>query len=76
MTWRDYWNSDTPIYVNERHKALHYALSPTTSRRSLSGPGAMVLDHGCGEAYRRSASRQSASGSTSATARPRARAAR
>ncbi len=26
MSWRDFWNADTPIYVNERHKALHYGL--------------------------------------------------
>ena len=24
MNWRDYWNQDTPIYVSERHKVLHY----------------------------------------------------
>ena len=24
MTWRDYWNSDSPVYVNGRHKLVHY----------------------------------------------------
>ena len=24
MKWRDFWNRDNPIYVNERHKVLHY----------------------------------------------------
>jgi ubiquinone/menaquinone biosynthesis C-methylase UbiE len=50
MTWRDYWNSDTPIYVNERHKALHYRLVANDIAALIDRPGAMVLDHGCGEA--------------------------
>ena len=50
MTWRDYWNSDTPIYVNERHKALHYRLVANDIAALIERPGAMVLDHGCGEA--------------------------
>src|ERR671912_606396 len=24
MNWREYWNQDTPIYVSDRHKTLHY----------------------------------------------------
>ena len=50
MTWRDYWNSDTPIYVNERHKALHYRLVANDIAALIERPGALVLDHGCGEA--------------------------
>jgi SAM-dependent methyltransferase len=50
MTWRDYWNSDTPIYVNERHKALHYRLVANDIAALIERPGAAVLDHGCGEA--------------------------
>ncbi|MBV8765668.1 MAG: class I SAM-dependent methyltransferase [Hyphomicrobiales bacterium] len=25
-TWREFWEGDTPIYVSERHKILHYRL--------------------------------------------------
>lgn len=50
MTWRDYWNSDTPIYVNERHKHVHYARIANDVLALLSEPGLRVLDHGCGEA--------------------------
>jgi SAM-dependent methyltransferase len=50
MNWRDYWNSDTPIYVNERHKALHYRLVANDIAALIEQPGAVVLDHGCGEA--------------------------
>ena len=50
MSWRDYWNRDTPIYVNDRHKLLHYRRVADDIRALLSRPGAIVLDHGCGEA--------------------------
>jgi SAM-dependent methyltransferase len=50
MKWRDYWNADTPIYVNERHKALHYQLVARDIAALVPGPDAVVLDHGSGEA--------------------------
>ncbi|TDR89641.1 class I SAM-dependent methyltransferase [Enterovirga rhinocerotis] len=50
MSWRDYWNADTPIYVNERHKTLHYAGVARDIAAYVTGPEAVVLDHGCGEA--------------------------
>ncbi|WP_375461134.1 class I SAM-dependent methyltransferase [uncultured Enterovirga sp.] len=50
MSWRDYWNSDTPIYVSERHKALHYTLIARDIVAFVPGREAEVLDHGCGEA--------------------------
>ena len=49
-TWRDFWNQDTPIYVSERHKALHYRLVASDIATLIERPGAVVLDHGCGEA--------------------------
>lgn len=53
-SWRDYWNGDTPIYVSERHKLLHYA----ALARDIEGlidelsPGRppVLLDYGCGDA--------------------------
>ena len=50
MSWRDYWNADTPIYVNERHKTLHYIRIAHDIVRYVSGPDATVMDYGCGEA--------------------------
>lgn len=53
-SWADYWNADTPIYVSERHKALHYrgvARDIVALIGELGLPAdATVLDHGCGEA--------------------------
>jgi SAM-dependent methyltransferase len=50
MNWRDFWNQDTPIYVSERHKALHYALIARDMAQLIPRPDAVVLDYGCGEA--------------------------
>ncbi len=50
MSWRDFWNADTPIYVSERHKILHYAGIARDILGYVPGPDAAVLDHGCGEA--------------------------
>jgi cyclopropane fatty-acyl-phospholipid synthase-like methyltransferase len=48
--WREYWNRDTPIYVSERHKVLHYRQVANDIARLVPSPDATVLDHGCGEA--------------------------
>ena len=50
MSWRDFWNADTPIYVNERHKALHYGLVARDIVELIPSRDAIVLDYGCGEA--------------------------
>ncbi len=50
MTWRDYWNSDSPIYVNERHKLVHYRRIAEDIVARLEGEGLSVLDYGSGEA--------------------------
>jgi SAM-dependent methyltransferase len=54
MSWRDYWNQDTPIYVNARHKAVHYDVIARQIADALppgaTAAGPAVLDFGCGEA--------------------------
>src|SRR5919112_1159989 len=50
MNWRDFWNQDTPIYVSDRHKVLHYWLVANDIASLVPSPDAVVLDHGCGEA--------------------------
>jgi SAM-dependent methyltransferase len=49
-SWVDYWNSDHPIYVNERHKRLHAEAVGRDIARFIRSADAVVLDHGCGEA--------------------------
>jgi len=49
-SWIDYWNGDHPIYVNERHKALHYRLLAADLASLVPDADALVLDYGCGEA--------------------------
>ena len=50
MSWREYWNSDTPIYVNARHRQVHYQRIAEDIGRLLSGQNQRILDFGCGEA--------------------------
>ncbi len=50
MSWREFWNRDTPIYVNERHKAIHYRRIADDIIPLIPHPGAHVLDYGSGEA--------------------------
>ena len=49
-SWREFWNRDNPIYVNDRHKLLHYRLVAADIAALVPSPLAHVLDHGCGEA--------------------------
>jgi SAM-dependent methyltransferase len=50
MDWREFWNTDTPIYVSDRHRILHYARIAKDIIALIPSPAAVVLDHGCGEA--------------------------
>ncbi len=50
QSWIDYWNTDTPIYVNERHKQLHYQGIAQDLCSAMLPSDQTVLDFGCGEA--------------------------
>ena len=50
MNWRDFWNRENPIYVNERHRVLHYDRIARGIADLVEAPGWSVLDHGSGEA--------------------------
>jgi SAM-dependent methyltransferase len=47
--WISFWNSDHPIYVNARHRDVHYR-GIADDVGGYVTPGAAVLDYGCGEA--------------------------
>jgi SAM-dependent methyltransferase len=47
--WIAFWNSKHSIYVNARHRDVHYRTIAEHIRAHLP-PGATVLDYGCGEA--------------------------
>lgn len=49
-SWVDYWNADHPIYVSDRHKALHATGIGRDFARHIRSREAQVLDYGCGEA--------------------------
>ena len=56
MSWREFWDGETPIYVSWRHKMLHYQelargiTEAIAQLPQLPPGGAVVLDDGCGEA--------------------------
>ena len=50
MDWREFWDRETPIYVGERHKILHYQRIASDIAALIPSLAAHVLDHGCGEA--------------------------
>jgi SAM-dependent methyltransferase len=49
-TWLAFWDTSHPIYVNARHKDVHYRLIAQSIARLVPSPQARVLDYGCGEA--------------------------
>jgi ubiquinone/menaquinone biosynthesis C-methylase UbiE len=50
MSWREFWNGTHSIYVNERHRALHYDRIAKDIAALVPSHDALVLDYGCGEA--------------------------
>jgi SAM-dependent methyltransferase len=49
-SWREFWDSAHSIYVNERHKDVHYRDIAEQLAAFVPGLHARVLDHGSGEA--------------------------
>jgi SAM-dependent methyltransferase len=47
--WISFWNSKHTIYVNARHRELHYRII-AQQLRAYVAPDSDVLDYGCGEA--------------------------
>jgi SAM-dependent methyltransferase len=48
--WIAFWNSDHSIYVNDRHRDVHYRTIADDIAEYVPSPTATVLDFGCGEA--------------------------
>ena len=48
--WRSFWDSEHSIYVNARHKDVHYRDIADQIAAFVPGRTARVLDYGCGDA--------------------------
>lgn len=48
--WREFWNGEHSIYVNERHRTLHDRVVARDIVALIASPSDTVLDYGCGEA--------------------------
>jgi SAM-dependent methyltransferase len=49
-SWREFWDSAHSIYVNDRHKDVHYRDVAEQIAALVPHADARLLDHGCGEA--------------------------
>lgn len=49
-SWREFWDRPHRIYVNGRHRQVHYERVAADLIEEIPGPKAVVLDYGCGEA--------------------------
>jgi len=49
VSWAEYWNHETSLYVNERHRRLHYDLVTRDVLKHVPTAAARVLDYGCGD---------------------------
>lgn len=49
-TWREFWDQPHSIYVNDRHKDVHYRDIAEGIAAFVPRPDARVLDHGSGDA--------------------------
>jgi SAM-dependent methyltransferase len=49
--WISFFDSDNPIYVNARHRAVHARLVAFGIGEYIVRPGMSILDYGCGEAF-------------------------
>ena len=50
--WLSFWNSPNKIYVNERHRDVHYRDVAQAIRRFVTKADTTAIDYGCGEATR------------------------
>jgi SAM-dependent methyltransferase len=50
--WLTFWNAPNRIYVNDRHRDVHYRDVAVEIRSLVPAANATVLDYGCGEATR------------------------
>ncbi len=48
--WLAFWDTSHPIYVNTRHKDVHYRLIAEEIAHLVPGSSARILDYGSGEA--------------------------
>jgi hypothetical protein len=49
VSWAEFWNRETSIYVNDRHRRVHYEGIARDMLRYVPGPGARLVDYGCGD---------------------------
>ena len=49
MSWAQYWNQETSLYVNARHRRLHYERVTRDIVAYVPAGDVQLLDYGCGD---------------------------
>jgi SAM-dependent methyltransferase len=49
VSWAEYWNQETSLYVNERHRRLHYARVTRDIIAHVPAGDVRLVDYGCGD---------------------------
>jgi hypothetical protein len=49
VNWTEYWNQETSLYVNERHRRVHYDLVTREILDYVPARNARLVDYGCGD---------------------------
>jgi hypothetical protein len=49
VNWAEYWNGETTLYANARHRRVHYETVARDIIGHLPAPDARVVDYGCGD---------------------------
>lgn len=50
MDWKSFWDQPNAIYVNERHRQIHYRIIADELLALAGNTRPVLLDYGCGEA--------------------------
>src|SRR5262249_33069818 len=48
MSWAEYWNTESTLYANARHRKVHYEAISRDILKFVSGTSARIVDYGCG----------------------------
>jgi SAM-dependent methyltransferase len=49
VSWAEYWNQETSLYVNERHRRVHYARVTHDIIAHVPAGDVRLVDYGCGD---------------------------
>jgi SAM-dependent methyltransferase len=49
VSWSEFWNAETSLYVNARHRSVHYDRVTHDLIACVPAPDSRIVDYGCGD---------------------------